>query len=125
MKHYKTKFQSKIVYIPIKNIVITEPMFRKIKEYNLVSNIEVVKGTVMWSKRHNKYVCTPLNRFSSVFNSFRNNATFPPITVSKIKSRRSRTKRKSDKIMYNIVDGRHRTTSSYIMGYTHVPAIII
>ena len=117
---YNSSVRWDVHHIPINQILMTKPIHKAI-----VQNGGSISG--MGFKSDPNPAIAPLNRlhdetgcyqYSSMVNAMSSGVKFPPMELQHYRT--------IDGIAYySIIQGRHRFSSSVIIGYNHVPAIII
>lgn len=129
----KTIGNQEIFYVPISSIILTQPIFDELVKNSIVPENVTVKNIesspCVFDKKSGKRIHVPLKRICEMKKLFESDKFLPPILVNVLrrnKRRKRRVKRNNnnDNLIYDIIDGRHRVTCSYLMGYTRVPVII-
>ena len=105
MEYYKHHEKDNIIYVPIGDIAISNPIITAIKKSGGI----IKKGTKIDLQSPSFGQLDRMDLFDNFFED-----TFPPVVLSQVGS----------SSFYRIIDGRHRVTCSIVYNMSFVPAVI-
>ena len=116
VKAYNITSRWDVRYVPLQNIIIDKSILKVISEHDpesekkfMISPRVTVPLTRMINPMYKEF---DKDAEISIINAMKNNVKMPPIDVKKAGT------------YYTILQGRHRTSASIILNYTHVPVIV-
>ena len=106
MEYYNHSDNNDVVFIPIANVLISDPIIKAVKKLGGV----VPKNMLIDFQAPSFGVLGRLNSFSNFKMDI-----FPPVKLSKIEN--------SD--YFEIIDGRHRVACSILNNFCKIPCILV